>query len=307
MTTKGRWPLIITFMAPGLLLYGVFVLSSFVQGVQISLTDWTGLTPDFNYVGLANYTDLLRDGEWWRALRHNVILLIFVPVVTLSLALFLASMLARGGPGALRGAKGAGFYRVVFFFPQVVPVVIIGIMFLYIYASQGGLLQGILGLVGVDLLDVIPNGPLGNPRTILFAIALAGVWSSVGFYLVLFLAGMGQVPAELYEAAALDGATGVRSFFSVTLPLIWSHVQTALVYLGIGTLDSFALVAVMAHNGVDADFGSDTMSTLLYRTAFTLNSQFGYASAMGTMMMIFSIVLAMITFRLTRRDRIEYT
>lgn len=307
MTRRGRWPLIITFLLPGLALYTIFVLSSFVQGVQISLTDWTGLTPTFNYVGLDNYVDLFGDREWWRALWHNLLLLIGIPVVTLTLALFLASLIVRGGDGALRPVPGSAFYRVMFFFPQVVPVVIIGIMFLYVYASDGGLLQGMLDVVGVDLLAVVPNGPLGNPRTILFAIALAQVWASVGFYLVLFLAGMGQVPAELYEAAALDGATGSASFFHVTLPLIWGHVQTATVYLGIGTLDSFALIAVMSHSGADADFGADVMATLLYRTAFTLNSQFGYASAMGTMMMVFSVVLAMLTFRLTRRDKIEYS
>jgi len=306
MLTRGRWPLIITFLTPGLVLYGVFVLSSFAQGVQISLTDWSGLTPDFNYVGLRNYVGLLQDREWWRALQHNLILLVFIPVVTLSIALFLASMLARGGSGAMRATPGSKFYRVLFFFPQVIPVVIIGIMFLYVYAADGGLLQGILNVFGLDLLTLIPNGPLGNPDTILLAIALPTVWASVGFYLVLFLAGMGQVPAELYEAASIDGADGFRSFFHVTLPLIWSHVQTALVYLGIGTLDSFAMVAVMAHGGVDADFGADVMSTLLYRTAFTLNSQFGYASAMGTMMMLASVALALITFRLTRRDKIEY-
>ncbi|MGD7705883.1 carbohydrate ABC transporter permease [Microlunatus sp. Y2014] len=306
MTRRGRWPLIITFLAPGLALYATFVLSSFAQGVQISFTDWTGLTPSFNYVGLSNYIDLVRDSEWWRALGNNVVLLIFVPVVTLGTALFLASMLARGGSGAMRSTPGTAFYRVLFFFPQVVPVVIIGIMFLYVYASQGGLLQSVLAIVGVDLLDVVPNGPLGNPETILFAIALAAVWSSVGFYMVLFLAGMGQVPRELYEAAALDGAGGFRSFFHVTMPLIWSHIQTALVYLGIGTLDSFAMVAVMANTGVAADFGADVMATLLYRTAFTLNSQFGYASAMGTMMMLASVALALVTFRLTRREQIEY-
>lgn len=306
MHQRGRWPLIITFLAPGLILYTVFVLSSFAQGVQISFTNWTGFTPTLEYVGLDNYVRLFRDGAWWRAVSHNAVLLIVIPVLTLGLAMLFAALITRGGAGNLRAMPGAELYRVLFFFPQVVPVVIIGIMFSYLYASRGGLLQGVLQMLGTDLLTVIPNGPLGNPDTILLAIALASVWSSVGFYMVLFLSAMGGVPTELYEAAALDGAGRVRSFFHVTLPLIWTHAQTALIYLGIGTLDSYALIAVMAMTGTAGDFGADVMSTYLYRTAFSFNSQFGYAAAMGTVMMLASVALALVTFRLTRREEMQY-
>jgi N-acetylglucosamine transport system permease protein len=128
----------------------------------------------------------------------------------------------------------------------------------------------------------------------------------VGFYMVLFLSAMSGVPQELYEAASLDGAGRLRSFAHVTLPLIWSHAQTALIYLAIGTLDSYALVAVMSMTGTAADSGADVMSTYLYRTAFSFNSQFGYASAMGTVMMLGSVALALVTFRLTKREELEY-
>ena len=306
MHLRGRWWLILTFITPGLVLYSVFVLSSFAQGVQISFTNWTGFTPTLEYVGLDNYVRMARDEAWWRAVSHNAVLLVIIPVVTLGLALLLATLITRGGSGTLRAVRGAGAYRVLFFFPQVVPVVIIGIMFSYIYASRGGLLDGLLRLVGTDILAVVPNGPLGNPRTILLAIALAAVWSSVGFYMVLFLSAMSGVPQELYEAASLDGAGRLRSFAHVTLPLIWSHAQTALIYLAIGTLDSYALVAVMAMTGTAADSGADVMSTYLYRTAFSYNSQFGYASAMGTVMMLGSVALALVTFRLTKREELEY-
>lgn len=306
MHKRGGWRLIVAFTVPGLALYTVFVLSSFAQGVQISFTDWSGYTPDFDYIGFSNYLRLLQDESWWRAVWHNGILLVVIPVLTLGLAMLFASLITRGGTGSLRATPGGDFYRILFFFPQVMPVVIIGIMFSYIYASRGGLLQGVLDVVGLDLLSLIPNGPLGNPRTILLAIAVAAVWSSVGFYMVLFLSAMGRVPEELYEAAALDGAGRLHSFFQVTLPLIWSHAQTAFIYLAIGTLDSFALIAVMSQDGVVADFGADVMSTYLYRTAFALNSQFGYASAMGTVMMLASVALALVTFRVTRREEYEY-
>lgn len=306
MHKRGQWRLIVTFTVPGLVLYTVFVLSSFAQGVQISFTDWTGFTPDLNYIGFDNYLRLVHDGSWWRSVLHNGILLVVIPVLTLGLAMLFASLITRGGAGNLRATPGGDLYRILFFFPQVVPVVIIGILFSYLYASRGGLLQGVLDVVGLDMLSIVPNGPLGNPRTILLAIAVAAVWSSVGFYMVLFLSAMGRVPDELYEAAALDGAGRLGNFVHVTMPLIWAHVQTAFIYLAIGTIDSFALVAVMSQTGAAADFGADVMSTYLYRTAFSLNSQFGYAATMGTVMMIGSVALALVTFRLTKREEYEY-
>lgn len=304
---KGRVPFIITFLAPPLALYAVFVLSPFVQGIQISFTDWTGFTPQFSYVGFDNYTALIRDSAWWHAALNNVKLLLVIPAVTLVLALVFATLLTRGGTGGARSALfGSRFYRVVYFFPQIIPVVIVAIMFQFIYSTQGGLLQQTLDFFGLDLLRIVPNGPLGNPGFILWSIMFVAVWSAVGFYMVLFIAGMQQIPREFYEAAAIDGATRFRMFRHLTLPLLWGHVQVSLVYIGVGTLDMFALLSVMARNGVSADFGADVMATQLFRTAFALNSQFGYASAMATMLLIFSLLLAVLTFRFTRRERLEY-
>jgi N-acetylglucosamine transport system permease protein len=304
---KGRWPFIITFLVPPIVLYVVFVLSPFIQGIQISLTNWTGLTPTFDYVGFQNYISLFQDAEWWHAVLNNVKLLIVIPIVTLVLSLVLAALLTRGGTGGARsGLAGSKFYRVVYFFPQVLPVVIVAIMFQFIYSPQGGLLQKFFDLIGIDMLKVIPNGPLGNQGFILWAIAFVAIWGAVGFYMVLFIAGMQQIPRELFEAAAIDGASRSRMFFNLTVPLLWGHVQVATVYIGIGTLDMFGLLSVMARNGLSADSGADVMATQLYRTAFQGNSLFGYASAMATMLLIFSLLLAVVTFRVTRREKIEY-
>ncbi|WP_020574295.1 carbohydrate ABC transporter permease [Actinopolymorpha alba] len=304
---KGRVPFIITFLAPPLLLYVVFVLSPFVQGIQISFTNWTGFTPNFDYVGFQNYTALIGDSAWWHAVTNNLKLLIVIPIVTLALALAFATLLTRGGTGGTQhGLAGQRLYRVVYFFPQVIPVVIVAIMFQFIYSTQSGLLQQTLDFIGIDLLELIPNGPLGNRDFILWAIVIAAVWSTVGFYMVLFIAGMQQIPREFFEAAAIDGAGRVRMFFHLTLPLLWGHVQVSLVHIGVGALDMFALMSVMARNGVSADYGGDVMATQLYRTAFALNSQFGYASAMATMLLGFSVLLAVLTFRITRRERLEY-
>lgn len=304
---KGRVPFIITFLAPPLLLYLVFVLSPFLQGIQISFTNWTGFTPNFDYVGFQNYMALLQDGAWWHAVTNNVKLLLVVPVATLVPALLFATLLTRGGSGGTGdGLFGSRVYRVVYFFPQVMPLVIVAIMFQFIYSTDGGLLQQFLKIGHLNMLQVIPNGPLGNPGVILWAIMFVAVWASIGFYVVLFVAGMQQIPREFFEAAAIDGAGRTRLFFNIVVPLLWGHIQVAMVYIGVGTLDMFALLSVMARNGVVADYGADVMATQLYRTAFQLNSQFGYASAMATLLLVFSLLLAVLTFRVTRRERLEY-
>lgn len=304
---KGRIPFIITFLAPALLLYLVFVLSPFVQGIQISFTNWTGFTPNFTYVGLANYEFLMSSQQWWAAVTNNLKLLLVIPIGTIALSLVFAALLTRGGTGGVRSSlRGSGFYRVVYFFPQILPVVIVAILFQFVYSTDGGLLQQTMKLFGVDMLALIPNGLLGTPGAILWAVAFVAIWAGVGFFMVLFIAGMQQIPRELFEAAAIDGASRARMFFSVTLPLLWGHLQVALVFIATNTLDMFALLSVMARNGLGADYGADVMATQLYRTAFASNSQFGLASAMGTMLLIFSLLLAALTFRITRRERLEY-
>lgn len=305
---KGRVPFILVFLTPWLLMYVVLVLSPFAQGIQIALTDWTGFTPDFRYVGFRNFTALWEDAAWWHAVSGNIKLLIVIPVVTLSLALLFATLLTRGGSAGRgrEGVFGAKLYRVLYFFPYVLPTVIVGILFSFVYGTRFGLLDRVLGYIGVDMLEAVPGGPLGNTDWILWAVAVAAIWAGVGFYMVLFIAGIQQIPDELYESAALDGASRTRTFFAVTLPLLWSHVQISAVYIGITVLDMFALVSVMARTGVQADYGADVMSTVLYRTAFQQSSEFGYASAMGTMLLIFAIIFALVSFRLTRRENIEY-
>jgi N-acetylglucosamine transport system permease protein len=304
---KGRIPFIITFLAPALLLYLVFVLSPFVQGIQVSFTNWTGFTSNFDYVGLANYEFLMHSAPWWHAVANNIKFLLVLPIGTLVLSLVFAALLTRGGTGGSKATlRGSGFYRIVYFFPQVLPVVLVAILFQFVYSTDGGLLQQTLKLVGIDMLDIIPNGLLGTPGAILWAIAFVAIWAGVGFYMVLFIAGMQQIPRELFEAAAIDGASRTRMFFSVTLPLLWGHLQVAVVFIATNTLDMFALLSVMAQNGRGADWGADVMATQLYRTAFAGSSQFGLASAMATLLLVFSLLLAALTFRLTRRERLEY-
>lgn len=304
----GKYRFIVGFLALPVIVYAVFVISPFVQAFQISLTDWSGLVGTAKFVGLENFEKLWHNEDFWNALWHNVWMLIAVPIVTLGLGLFFAFMLNVGGKRrkneVITGVAGSKFYRFVFFFPQVISITIIAVIWFNIYNPdpQDGMLNSLLGAVG---LDGWQNAWLGEKSLALLCIMAVMIWSHVGFYVVLFSAAMASIPRDIYEAALLDGAGRFPTFFRITLPLLWDTVQTGWVYMGIIALDGFALVQIMSVNMGGPDGATDVMPLRLYLTAFR-DSQFGYASAMGVAMLIVTMTFAVLTLRFARRERIEF-
>ncbi|MBW5482457.1 carbohydrate ABC transporter permease [Streptomyces bambusae] len=308
--SKGRAGFIAGFLFAPLALYLTFVIWPYVQTFGYSFTDWSGQSPVFDFVGLDNYSALLKDEVFRAALWHNLLLLVFVPVTTILLALFFAFMLnagGRGGAGGVQGVRGSGLYKIVYFFPQVLSLAILAVLFGAVYRSdQGGLLNGLL--VRTGLVD--PQRPvewLNEPDLVLWCLLLVVVWHGVGFYLVLFSAAMQSIPKDIYEAALLDGAGRGQTFFKVTLPLLWDSVQTSAVYLGIAAMDMFVLVSTMTSGsfGGGPDHHSEVMATVLMRN-FLYFGRSGYACAMGVVMLVLTLILSIITLRATRRERIEF-
>ncbi len=299
----GRRLFILTFLLPPLALYGVFVISPYLQAFQISATDWRGLSPDYRFVGLGNFGRLLHDRYVWNALKNNAILLVALPAVTIALGLFFASMLNVGGRrngAGVRGVRGSAVYRIVYFFPQVLSVAIIGVLWREMYAPHSGLINGALRAVG---LGSIAKPWLGDPSLAFWCIVVVLVWSNVGFYVVLFSAGMQSIPRDIYEAALLDGASRLTTVLRVTVPLLWDTIQVSWVYLAILALDGFAVVQIITNGG--PGFSSDVVGLRLYNTAFG-DYQFGYASAIGVAMLFLTLSVAVLALRLTRRERVEF-
>jgi N-acetylglucosamine transport system permease protein len=179
-------------------------------------------------------------------------------------------------------------------------VVIIGILWQYIYTPNSGLLNGTLRAVGFENLT---RTWLGDPALSLWSIAVVVIWQAVGFYMVLFVAGMQSIPTSFYEAATLDGATRWTSFRDITFPLIWDNVRIAVVYIAIAAFDLFTIVQVMTEGG--PNHSSDVLGRYMYEVGFT-NSQFGRASAIGVVLLVLTLILSMITLRFTRRERLEF-
>ncbi|MBF8190676.1 sugar ABC transporter permease [Nonomuraea sp. K274] len=291
------------FLVIPVTLYAVFVISPYIQAFQLSLTDWNGYRSDFAYVGLENFGLLLEDEVFWRALRNHGILLLVLPIVTIVIALFLAFLLNLGGGtrgAGMRGVWGSTFYRVVFFFPQVLAVAVVGVLFQAVYRpDEDGVLNGVLARLGAE-----PVGWLTEPGLALWSILGVMVWQAVGFYVVLFSAGMAAIPKDYFEAAALDGAGRVRLFFSITLPLLRDTVQVGWIYLGIAAFDGFALIQVLAGDKGEPDGATTILPITIYKTAFAFN-KVGYASAMGVALFFLTVTFAVLTLRTTRRERVE--
>lgn len=291
-----KYRLIVPFLTPGLLLYGLFVLWPYTQSFYVALTDWKGVSANRNFVGLDNFVRLVQDPQFWNALRHNAAMLAVLPLATLSIALLFATLFTQGG----RGVAGAGFYRVIFFFPQVMAVAIVGVLWNFVYHPTIGLANGFLKSVGLETLQ---RTWLGDAETALPAVAAVIVWQAVGFYMVLFMAGIQSIPISFYEAAVIDGANRWTMFRHITLPLVWGHVQVALIYLGIVALDFFTIVQVMTIGGPNR--ASDVIARYMYETAFSY-AQFGYATSMGVSLLFMTLTLSLLTFVVSRRERVEF-
>ncbi|MFC8368805.1 MULTISPECIES: carbohydrate ABC transporter permease [unclassified Streptomyces] len=307
---KGQHRFVAGFLLLPVALYLIFVIWPYIQTFGYSLTDWKGQSQTFSFVGLDNYTKLLQDDIFMGAIWHNILFLVFIPVITILLALFFAFMVNAGGrgrSGGVSGVAGSKYYRVIYFFPQVLSLAIMAVLFGAVYRSDGGgMLNGVL--IKLGLVD--KNNPvewLNEPNFVLWALIAVVVWHGVGFYLVLFSAAMQSIPRDVYEAALIDGAGRAQSFFRITLPLLWDSVQTAWVYLGIAAMDMFILVSTMTAGdyGGGPDHHSEVMSTVMMRN-FLLYGRSGYACAMGVVMLVLTLIVSVVMLRATRRERIEF-
>jgi N-acetylglucosamine transport system permease protein len=299
----GKYPFVISFLAIPVVLYAIYVINPYAQAFYLALTNYNGFSQP-SYVGLANFTRMFHDDRFWKAVEHNLFLLIALPVVTMAIALFLSFMLNVGGRsrgGVRSGVWGSKFYRLVFFFPQVLAVVIVGVLFQQILRPDAdGALNGPLHALGLG-----PIGFLTNPTLAIWTVLSVLVWQAVGFYVVLFSAGMANIPQDIYEAADLDGAGRFSMFFRVTLPLLFDTVQVAWVYLGIAAFDAFALVQVLTVEQGGPDGATTVLANEIYRANFVY-SRAGYASAMGVALFFLTLTFAALTVRLSRRERIEF-
>ncbi|WP_232665951.1 carbohydrate ABC transporter permease [Pseudonocardia sp. TRM90224] len=290
------WPQYVA-ITPFFLLFAVFLLGPILFSLYLSFQKWDGLG-DMEFVGLRNYAYLVEDGKFWLALRNTVLIWIFSTVPTLFLALVVANLLHSA-------VRFSSFYRIAYFVPSVTSIVAIAIFFGSVFSTQAGLANAILGALGAA-----PVPWLVDEWTIKFVIATVICWQWVGYNALIYLAGLQAIPAELYEAARIDGAGPVQTFFRITIPQLRPIILFTVVISTITGMQTFtepqvifsSNVANAANSGGPGNAGL-TAVLYFYNQAFT-NSDYGYGAAIAWAVFLVILVFTVINWRLvSRRDR----
>lgn len=267
------------FTLPALAIYTVFFAVPTVQAVQYAITDWDGFSPTYNQVGAQNFIDILTDDSLFtNALTNNVQFLLVVVIVQTALSLALALLLVRN-------SRGSTFLRALYFVPTILSSVSVAFIWRFMYDPNFGLINQTLGAVGLDSLQ---SAFLGDASMAIYYVALTQVWAHAGQLMVLFIAGLQQIPRDLYESADLDGTSRWQRFRYVTWPMVAPTTAIVVAYTTIQSFKAFDLILGMGGNPPKASL--DILSTRIYTTF--ANSEFGYAAAES---LVFMLIIAVVT------------
>jgi raffinose/stachyose/melibiose transport system permease protein len=292
--TLNRWRTWV-WVLPAVMLLVVFVYYPIVDNIRLSLFSWSAFSAKPTFVGLDNYRTAAADPVFWRSLLNNTLFAVTSLVFQVGFSLVLAAVLEEFVHQRLRG-----ILRTIYFIPAVISITVSGILFSFIYNPQIGLLNSALSAVG---LDSWTHAWLGEQGTAMWSIIAMSQWQSFGYTAVLFVVAIQRVPREFYEAAKVDGAGPVRSFFTVTVPLV-REMTTLIIILTIsGAFLVFNEVMVMTAGGPSNT--SQVLGTWLYRNAF-MNDDMGYAAAIATVIFVITFAIAAAQLAVSRRRRIQW-
>jgi raffinose/stachyose/melibiose transport system permease protein len=272
------------FLLPALAVYGLVLVYPMLAGIRYSLTDWNGLDPNFHYVGLANFIRLAGDLQVRSAISTTLIIAAAMVVLQNGLGLLLALALNRK-------LRGSNFLRVLFFFPVVLTPVVVSFVWQYLLSSLGPVNQ-ILVAIGLPSMNW-----LGNPDLALCSIIALALWQNVGLSMVILLAGLQAVPAELIEAARIDGARPVQRLRYVTLPMLAPAITITVVLSLIHGLKLFDQIYVLTGGG--PGYATETLSTIIYKTSFQF-AENGYGSAIALVFAILVSALVLVATHMLR-------
>ncbi len=282
----GNKTAIAAFVAPSLILFGGIIFYSIIMSFRYSLLDWNGFGEGI-FVGFSNYAKMFQDKVFLRS-TVNSLLLGFVTLVTqLPLALLLALLLTSG-------IKGEGFYRTVFFIPMTLSSVVIGQLWLKIYNPNYGVLNTLLGVLGLESLQ---RNWLGDVNTALFSAFVPIIWQNVGYHMLLLYTSINSISKDILEAAKLDGASGVKAARYITIPLVKPMLRTCAIFVVIGSLKAFDMIYVLTNGG--PVHMTEVPSSLMFSSIFNLN-KYGYGSAISIFIVVECIVMAVILQKVFR-------
>lgn len=279
-------------IAPAVILFVIFMVVPTFNVFRLSLFQRSTFNPRETFVGLQNFRYLLKDTVFIRSMQNTLLLIVVVTLFTMAFALVFAGILTR------ERLKGQNFFRVVFYIPNILSVVVISGIFSALYDVDKGLLNGILKLFGQE--GILWKGE----RHVILSLIIAMIWQAIGYYMVMYMAAMSAVPASMYESSGLDGAGRFTQFFQITIPLIWTNIRTTLTFFIISTINmAFLFVSAMTGGGPN----NASNVTLLYMyNQKNLGGGYGYAMAIGVALFVVSFGLSALVNRVTRREAPEY-
>ncbi|QAY65056.1 carbohydrate ABC transporter permease [Paenibacillus protaetiae] len=285
---------IAAFTLPTLLFFCLFTIWPVVQALYYSLFDWSGMAQHKTFIGFDNFVDMFKDPIVWRAIGNDYFLVAGKIVGIMLLATFFAVALTRFN------FKLAGFFRSIFFIPNVISVVVVGVLWNFIYNPQIGFLNGFLSLFTKEQVTI---AWLGFPSHTIWMLLPPAIWAGIGFYMILLIAAIQNIPSSYFEAADMEGAGQWRQFRSITLPLIWEQMKVSILNIMMTTLNgSFVIVWLMTEGGPDNS--TQVMGSYLYQMAFR-QYHFGFGAAIGVLILVLSLITTIVLQRIMRQETIE--
>ncbi len=287
--SKSRSLFLLLCIAPAAILYLLFMILPTFNVFRMSLFERGAYSPKETFVGLANFQALLKDTRFIVSMQNTILLIVTVTIITFFFAIVFAAILTR------ENIRGQNFFRIVFYVPNILSVVVIAGIFSAIYKPENGMLNSILSfLSGQTVMVLWKDQPM-----VIASVIIAMVWQAIGYYMVMYMASMAAVPVTLYESAGLDGAGRLTQFFQLTLPLIWTNIRTTLTFFIISTINmAFLFVKAMVAKGM-ADVG------LSFMYAQKDAGLYGYSMAAGVVIFLFSFLLSALVNWVTRREVLE--
>lgn len=290
---KGLRRFLVICLAPATILFFIFMVLPTFKVFWMSLFETGAYTPDETFVGMKNFLMLIKDTKFIRSMQNMILLVVVVTIITFAFALIFAGILSR------ERIKGQNFFRIIFYIPNILSVVVISGIFSAIYKPENGMLNSIIGLFRKVGDPILWKGE----SLVMVSIIIAMIWQAIGYYMVMYMASMASVPESLYESAGLDGAGRLTQFFQLTLPLIWTNIRTTLTFFIISTINmAFLFVKAMTSGGPNG--ASEVALSYMYSQKDA--GLYGYSMAIGVVIFLFSFALSALVNKITEREVLEF-
>lgn len=280
------------FIAPSALIIILFMIVPAAMSVHYCLTDWNGVSSSYNYVGLQNFTNVITAAEFPKLISNTLFLMVlYVPVLNILSILFAVILFDIG--------KLSNFYKIVMYLPNILSVVVAGVIWRMIYNPVIGPVAQLLKLIG---LSHLMQDWIGQSGTVMYALSIGILWYATGFYTLIYLGGLSSIPMDIYEAAAIDGIGHFQKLIYITIPMLMPSITINMVLATIAVITGFELQLVLTEGG--PGYASLTMALKAYFLAFR-EQRLGMSMALSVMITIISVTASLIMLKTLRKREVE--